>query len=264
MDEEKKVLGAEPDEDIEDVSEDLKELDDLYDDATEDDTQEDAVDSQDEEGVNEEEKPKKQPRAEQTAYAKLRKQAEADVQKKTAERIAALEAKLAEQEAKKQATADEAKWEQEAEEAGLPVEFYKNQKRLELEISELKKQKEEGEKTQTAAQKDLSDFKAKFPNIDINQVIKSDNRFNKFARNRLGAEPLIEIWQDFTEIIGETETRALQKAVSRASRGTDSSSGGSRVILTAAQQQSLEDWNKSVPESLRMTAKEYLKRLKGD
>ena len=47
MDEEKKVLGAEPDGDIEDVSEDLKELDDLYDDATEDDTQEDAVDSQD-------------------------------------------------------------------------------------------------------------------------------------------------------------------------------------------------------------------------
>lgn len=252
MDENKKALDAELELD------DELDFDEEFDDVSDDDAQEDVVDSQDDDEVDETPK-KKQPRDEQSAYARLRKKAEADAQKKLADELATLKAEMLAEKTKKQEAEDEAKWEAEAEEQGLPIDFYKKVKRMELALEQSKKKKSETNNAELSAKEDLDNFRAKYPDVDINKVISSDPRFRRFSRKTLGSEPLTEIWADYTEFIGETETAALKRAVRRAERSTSSADTTSSYKLTAAQRADLDQWNKENP-SMKMTAKEFLQR----
>lgn len=105
--------------------------------------------------------------------------------------------------------------------------------------------------------KDVRDFMAKHPNVDMNKL--GDNpRFREFCGSRLGREPLANLYESYMKLTGEAESAGRAGAQSRKSRSTGSGGGGGGV-LTPSQRASLDAWNRENPD-MKMTAKEFLGR----
>ena len=79
----------------------------------------------------------------------------------------------------------------------------------------------------------------------------------RFAGNRLYKEPLSDLYNDFAELVSDTERSAVAKAAGKRDRSTGSGQGGGGVSLTPGQQADLDAWNRENPE-MKMTAKEFL------
>lgn len=105
---------------------------------------------------------------------------------------------------------------------------------------------------------DAQDFAERYPDVDIVKL-ESNDKFKKFAKGRLYAEPLGDIYEDFVEFVSEAEQGALAKEQSRRARGTGSGGGGGATTLTADEQKALDAWNSAYP-SMKMTAKEFKER----
>lgn len=110
------------------------------------------------------------------------------------------------------------------------------------------------EMANTRAKEDLAEFAERYPDIDVSNVITNE-AFKKFAGTRLGVEPLADLYDDFTELVGEAEKNGRLKDT-RGNRSTGSGNQGG-VRLSASQQRDLEEWNRQYPE-LKMTPREFL------
>lgn len=103
---------------------------------------------------------------------------------------------------------------------------------------------------------DLDRFVAEHPEVDVAKL-EQNPKFLKFAGKRLYQEPLSELYNDFVELVSDTERSAVAKAAGKRDRSTGSGQGGSGVSLTPGQQADLDAWNRENPE-MKMTAKEFL------
>lgn len=134
---------------------------------------------------------------------------------------------------------------------------YISQKRREdkLEKEKMKALKEQNE----FLKKDIRTFKSKYPDIDIAKLEKN-LKFKKFCGKRLYKESILDLYEDFTELISDAEAIATAKATTKTSRSTGSGNNGlTNVTLTAEQKAQLEEWNSENPH-LKMTAKEFFER----
>ena len=106
--------------------------------------------------------------------------------------------------------------------------------------------------------KDVAAFTEEYPEVDITKL--SENRsFLKFCGSRFGKEPMADLYADWLDLVGSAQQAAVAKADSKASRSTGTGGGAGAETLTAAQQRSLDEWNRAYPD-MRMTAKEFLSR----
>lgn len=105
---------------------------------------------------------------------------------------------------------------------------------------------------------DLSAFVKKFPAVDPAKL-EQNPKFRKFAGKRLYQEPLSELYEDFVDLVSDTERAAVEKTASKAARSTGGGQGGGTELLTASQRAELEEWNRDNP-GMKMTAKEFLGR----
>lgn len=103
---------------------------------------------------------------------------------------------------------------------------------------------------------DLQRFMTEHPEVDVAKL-EQNPKFLKFAGKRLYQEPLSELYDDFVELVSDTERSAVAKAAGKRDRSTGSGQGGSGVSLTPGQQADLDAWNRENPE-MKMTAKEFL------
>lgn len=119
------------------------------------------------------------------------------------------------------------------------------------------KQEENEQKRLDFAIKDVKQFQAAHPQVDVGKLIENKT-FLRFAGSRYGVEPLSALYEDYCEIIGDAGRAAVLKSDSKAGRSTGSAGGGADS-LTAAQRNALAEWNAANPD-MQMTAKEFLKR----
>lgn len=137
------------------------------------------------------------------------------------------------------------------------LEAEKNAKKAEIE-AELEKAKatEEADK---AWQSQVDEMATEYPDVDL-EALEENTKFIKFIKGKSG-QTLKELYEDFNELIGETESAAMKKAMSKAERSTSSgkhsNSGGSRT-LSEAEKATLKDWNSKNPKYLQMTESEFL------
>lgn len=164
---------------------------------------------------------------------------------------------------------------QQAELTGDSPTLLKEIKRLEKKIETLesaetnKKAEIEAERVKAEIQKksddawnaQLAEFEEKHGDVDL-QTLEENQKFMKFIKGKHG-QSITELYEDFTELIGETESAAIKKAMSKASRSTNNgkSSGGTQSGLTESQKKTLSDWNKSNPKPLQMSEKEFLESM---
>lgn len=82
----------------------------------------------------------------------------------------------------------------------------------------------------------FKEFTEAFPNVD-GEILAGNDKFKKFVKGK--ALPLKELYEDFMDFIGETETEAIKKALSKVDRSTGvgkgSSTEGSSYGLTSKQ-----------------------------
>ena len=121
-----------------------------------------------------------------------------------------------------------------------------------------KKQTADEEKRRAWIAEDAQRFAADFPDVDIT-ALEGNKAFRKFCGSRYGKEPLAELYADWQEITGGAAAAASAKAQSKSQRSTGSGSGSGSATLTAEQQRSLDEWNRTYPQ-MKMTAKEFLNR----
>ena len=162
--------------------------------------------------------------------------------------------------------------EEEADKTGMSPEILKEIKELKSELKELKSDKEKSleairlaeqeqeEKAKKDAQWDaqLNEMTESHPDVDL-EVLAENSKFLKFVKGKTGT--LKEFYEDFIEFVGETESEAIKKAMSKAERSTSSgkatgSTGTS--VLNEAQKKTLAEWNRKNPKHLQMTEKEFL------
>lgn len=111
------------------------------------------------------------------------------------------------------------------------------------------------------ARQDREDFMESYPNVDLQKLMKSQ-RFGRFVGDRIGRVPLVELYEDYKEVVSESEMAALAKADRKAEKSTGA--GGAAQAeerLTNAQKQMLAEWNRDNPH-MKMSAKEFLAREK--
>lgn len=106
-------------------------------------------------------------------------------------------------------------------------------------------------------QRDFAEFREIHPDVDCGKLVHNE-AFLKFCGSRLGKEPMSELYDDFTEIVGGAEKAGSAKAGTKKERATGSGSGTVEGSLTASQQKALDEWNQRNPR-MKMTAKEFLK-----
>jgi len=152
----------------------------------------------------------------------------------------------------------------EAKETGTTPELLKRIETLEKKLSEAEQEKEdkkrqvETEKQQQEAwDTQVSEFAEKYPDIDIDKLDKNE-KFLKFVKRSNPNLTLVEVYEDFVEMVGGAEAEAIAKIQSNIDRSTSSgrakgdASGGTHG-LTSRQQQ--------LAEENGMTFKEYADML---
>ena len=141
------------------------------------------------------------------------------------------------------------------------IELEKTKKTRMLYLAQMKAQKLQEEisrATKERADSDIAAFKAKYPDIDPQSLVKNE-KFMKVAKRRLGDDPLIEIYEDYLYVSGERETQAKKIQESKAARSTAASATGKLTQLTAEQKKAFDEWNKRNPHNQFKSVKEFLK-----
>lgn len=153
---------------------------------------------------------------------------------------------------------------EEAKKTGRTVEELTEERENKAFVAKMRKQEQERTKQAENEQKrldfaikDVKQFQAAHPQVDIGKLIENKT-FLRFAGSRYGVEPLSALYEDYCEIIGDAGRAAVLKSDSKAGRSTGSAGGGADS-LTAAQRNALAEWNAANPD-MQMTAKEFLKR----
>ena len=144
-------------------------------------------------------------------------------------------------------------------------------KSLKAEISEIRQERESLKKADEAKKqadeawnKQVQDFGTKYPDVDIEKL--ADNaKFTKFIKGKAGI-PLVELYDDFVEFIGDTEAATIAKIQSNIDRSTSSgkekgNAGAMTCGLSERQKAIVDDHNRRYPES-KMTYKDYADSLK--
>lgn len=156
--------------------------------------------------------------------------------------------KEAEEKAKKEA---EEKAKQEAEKAEA-------EKKVKTEAEEEAK-KTQKEKNREELGKQLSEFKKKYPDVDLS-MLDNDKHFHSYAKGKiLGERSFTEIYEDFIEFkadISKTEKEVLEKNYLKANSSSGSSQG---KIQEQAEVFSEEEYKKIVDKMPMMSPKEVEK-----
>ena len=155
--------------------------------------------------------------------------------------------------------------EEQAEKTGRPVEELREEAENRAYLSKKRKEdaakKDETEKRNADRDRlvaDAMDFREKYPDVDIRKL-EQNQKFRKFAGNRLYKEPLADLYADFVELVADAQAAAVAKADSKASRGTGGGTSGETITLSPSQQKDLDEWNRNNPD-MKMTAKEFAGR----
>lgn len=147
----------------------------------------------------------------------------------------------------------------EAKDTGTTPELLSEIKALKAEIAEFKSERqarkqaeEEQKKAAEAYQQQFADFAKKYPDIDLEKLGK-DEKFTRFAKRSHPSLTLIEVYEDYVDMIGGAESEAAKKIMANIERSTSSGkekgTDGGTYGLTPAQ---LE-----IAKEAGMTAKEY-------
>ena len=165
--------------------------------------------------------------------------------------------------------------EEEAENTGTSPEILKELRELKKELSEIKsksqaidekeakarKEQEEKEANEKKIQSEILEFSEKHPDIDQSKLIQ-DAKFVKYLNKHTGT--FVEIYEDYLELINETEQSMAEKfrmSESRSTGGGKTPPSSSGAKLSTTQQNTLEDWNKRYPQ-YKMTPQQYLDKNK--
>jgi hypothetical protein len=135
------------------------------------------------------------------------------------------------------------------------------------EITSEKQKATEAQKAKAEAdanwEKQVTEMNEAHPDIDLEELAKN-TKFTKFIKGK--GLPLIELYEDFVEFVGETEAEAIIKVKSKDIRSTSSGKGnnseGNSYGLSAEEKALVEEHNKRYPKA-KMSYKEYseLKRI---
>lgn len=167
------------------------------------------------------------------------------------------------------------KLQHEAEEDGITPAIAKKIKDLESKLEEktkaldeivgerqAKKTEEENQKKADEEwNKQVEEFSGKYEDIDLEKLAK-DQKFIKFASKRTGT--LLEKYEDYIELVGETEAETVAKVMSKELRSTSGGKGnnsGGTYGLTDEQKRTVDEWNKKNPR-MQMSYKEFAERSK--
>lgn len=167
------------------------------------------------------------------------------------------------EEARKKAELEELQ--NEAQQTGTTPELLSEIRQLKAELTELKKDKEAAnaareaqKRAQERAQVHLAEFGGKYPDIDIDALLKNE-KFGDFIQASNPNLTLVQIYERYKKLVGEAEAEALTKIKSNIDRSTSSGrdrgdSSGGTYGLTAKQQELAKEGG--------MTNKEYADFLK--
>ncbi len=127
-----------------------------------------------------------------------------------------------------------------------------------------KRQEEEAAKT---APKDselkrlqghLAEMAERYPDVDVGKL-EENKSFRRFAGSRYGKESLADLYEAYTELVGQAGQAATAKTASKSSRATGGNTGKGSGSLTSAQKAALQRWNENNPD-MKMTEKEFMER----
>ena len=162
-------------------------------------------------------------------------------------------------------SARRAQLEARAKEEGRTVEELEEEEDNKAYLTRARKKEQQDRERQSAEDKqrawiveDAQRFADEYPDVDIG-ALEGNKAFLKFCGSRYGKEPLAELYGDWLEITGGAAKAASARAQSKSNRSTGSGSGSGSVTLTAEQQRSLDEWNRTYPQ-MKMSAKEFLER----
>ena len=92
--------------------------------------------------------------------------------------------------------------------------------------------------------------------------LEKNAKFMKFMKGKSNIN-LIEEYEDFVDFIGETETEAIKKVMSKEARSTSGGKGensGGNHGLTKDQMETVNDWNKKNPR-MQMSYREFAEKI---
>jgi len=121
------------------------------------------------------------------------------------------------------------------------------------------------DRSRSAADKvraDMADFAVRYPGVDMIRLVNEDKGFEMFAKGRLGALPLCDLYEGYLHFrknaADDAAMAAEQRVESRRSRSTSAgrAAAADNFGLSPVQLHELADWNSKHPH-LRMTAREY-------
>lgn len=140
----------------------------------------------------------------------------------------------------------------ELEEEALNREFITNMRRA----SEQNKQP-----TADFLKSDVVDFVSKHPEFNSAEklaALENNKNFRDFCGSRFGREPLADLYDSYTSLVGHAGDVARAKSESRSARSTGSGNDGGEM-LSPSEKRALDEWNKNFPE-MKMTPKEFKAR----
>lgn len=110
---------------------------------------------------------------------------------------------------------------------------------------------------------EVESFRRKYPAADLEELLSRGHPFSRFARGKLGRQPLEEVYREYREFLDETREETLRTLALKRSRSTGAATtrGAGDYGLTDSQKELLEEWNRKYPRE-KMTPKEYAKLLK--
>ena len=149
----------------------------------------------------------------------------------------------------------EGRTEAEVEEEEANKEFLSQSRR---EAAERKKADEEAARQMEWIEKDLGEFKRKYPDVDVGKL-DGDKAFRRFCGSRYGKEPLAGLYGDYLDITQGAAKAGAARSESKDSRSTSGSRTGGGVTLSSEQKAALEDWNRRYP-NMKMTENEFASR----
>lgn len=133
-------------------------------------------------------------------------------------------------------------------------EFVRQERRKRAQEDE---QRRERERQQDFIRRDVQDFVKRHPNVDL-EKLENNKSFLKYCGSRFGKEPLGDLYDAYLDIVGEAGQAAVAKQADRSDRSTGGGSTGGPT-MTPSQQKALDAWNAANPD-MAMTAKEFLTR----
>ena len=158
----------------------------------------------------------------------------------------------------------------EATQTGTSPELLAEIRELKKELSEIKAERQAKEqsikdeaKKNAEWEQQINDFEEAYPDVDLKELNNND-RFIKFIKGKQGT--LKELYDDFSDFIGEAEKSTIIKLKSKESRSTTSSkssgaSDGGTYGLNSEQLATLDEWNRRNPQ-MKMSVKEFAQYYK--